>query len=377
MTPALPTVFVTETAWRKILSEIERWAREGLARSGIPFEAIAYPLSALLPKDPRAPTPTPLEPLSVEALGALVVVDAAIPPDEVKSFTAYNCHFEAPDLALFQRVFNHQIDEVVRRFPGLGVYSKLHSHPFPGGDFLSGGDLQQNVFHPKAIAWRERLGLEEAILHVVYPRRPVHEIVGVAPGAGPRDEFSRETLVEEEEARRYRRETDRGAVLHASDTGPWGLATFAVTGAGQLRRLPGPVFVPDEHPRAQAARALPYWMTRAGKRWDDHQKAALAAAGFAPSRGLLGRGWRRYIVSPGGGYDVVLCLPPDFPKRQARVLRIVDIMRNQFAPLPLPRSLARARHFAEVDLVRAVRELAPARRARAAPQGKSRRGIAT
>jgi hypothetical protein len=362
--PALPTVFVSETAKRKILAEVERWAREGLSREGTPYEAIAYPLSALMPRGQRLPALSPLETLSVRDFGALVIADAAIPPDEVKNFTAYNCHFQAPDLDLFQRLFNAQIDEIVRQHPALGVFSKLHSHPFSGGDFLSGGDLAKNVYHPNAVLWRERLGLEEAILHVVYPRRSVREIVGTGAASGPRTEFSQETHLEEQEAKRYNRATEQGVSVHASDKGPWGLATFAVHGSGQMVRLPGPVYVPDDDPRVLAARAQPYWMTPRGKAWDDKQKAALAEAGFKPSRGLLGRGWRRYIVSPGGERDLVFCLPPDFPKRLPRVLAIVDAARNLFQKMPLPKQIQKAKHLSEVDLVRLAKQYAPKRKAR-------------
>lgn len=367
----LPTVYVSQTAKQKILAEVERWAREGLMREGVPYEAIAYPLSALIGRGERLSMPSPLETLSVSALSAIVLVDAAIPPDDVKSFSAYNCHFQAPDLDLFQRMFNAQIAESVNKHPRLSVFSKLHSHPFEGGDFLSSGDLAKNVFHPGAVRWRQRLGMAEMLLHVVYPRRPVREIVKVTGNSHwETTDFSLETKSEAQEARRRNRVADAGVMLHPSDQGPWGLATFAVSGSGQMVRLPGPVFVPDNSPLVSLALSSPYWRTPRGVAWDNKQKEALRQAGFNPSRGFLGSAWRRFIVSPGGPFDVVFCIPPDFPQRPLRVLRIIDASRNLFKVLPVPRRIREAKRLSEIDLVRLARYYGPSNQGK----GKKREG---
>jgi hypothetical protein len=347
----LPTVYIAETAKQKILAEVERWAREGLSREGIPYEAIAYPLSALLGKGKRFAAPSPLEDLSIKELGSVVMVDAAIPPDEVKSFSAYNCHFQSPNIELVQQSFNQQVTDFIKERPALQVVSKLHSHPFEGGDFLSSGDLSVNVYHPGAVRWRVSLGMQEALLHVVYPRRSVRDIVQTKTGSLAQSDFSHETRREEQEASRRGRSADLGISLHPSDRGPWGIATFAVESTGRMQRLPGPVYVPDDHEVVRLANELPYWSTPRGKIWDDKQKEALKKHGFQPSRGFLGRGWRRFIASMAGfGPDIVFCVPPDFPHRQLRVLSIVDASRNIFQRLPLPKKNQASKRFSEIDL---------------------------
>lgn len=345
----LPTVYIAETAKRKILGEVERWAREGLSREGIPYEAIAYPLSAMLGRGKRSSIPSPLEDLLVSDIGSIVLVDAAIPPDTAKSFSAYNCHFQALDSEVVS--FDQEIEAMIQTRPRLGVFSKLHSHPFEGGDFLSSGDLSKNVYHLGAVRWRERLGMQEALLHVVYPRRSVRDIVQTKSGSLSQSEFSQETRVEAQEASRRGRSTDLGVSLHRSDQGPWGIATFAVQGSGQMVRLPGPIYIGDDHALVKEACEAPYWSTPKGKAWDDKQKAALLKHGFRPSRGWQRHGWRRYIVSMEGlGNDLVFCVPPDFPKRQLRVLSIVDASRNLFQRLPLPKKTQASRRLSELDL---------------------------
>jgi hypothetical protein len=343
----LPTVYIAETAKQKIFAEVERWAKEGLAREGVPYEAIVYPLSALLGKGKRGSLPTPLEDVLVSDIGSIVVVDAAIPPDTAKNFSAYNCHFQALDADVVS--FDDQLSKMIEARPRLAVFSKLHSHPFQNGDFLSSGDLMKNVYHPSAIKWRTRLGMQEALLHVVYPRIPVRDIVQTKSGTFAQSEFSQETRLEEQEAARRKQTT--ASTSHASDRGPWGIATFAVEGTGKMVRLPGPVYIANDHPLIQEACEMPYWSTPRGKAWDDKQKTALAKHGFKPSRGWLRHGWRRYLLSLEGlGNDVVFCVPPDFPKRQLKALSVIDATRNIFERLPLPKKILATRRLSDIDL---------------------------
>jgi hypothetical protein len=210
------------------------------------------------------------------------------------------------------------------------VLSKLHTHPFVGGDFLSAGDLYHGVTSTKAIAWRERRGLATALLHVVYPND--QPLVAGLPWK-----------VEAAGARA------RGADREVA----WRIRTWGTDGQGSVVDLGDAEIVPDRHTVVRAARRAPYWATRRGGRWCDAQKQALREAGYGVSRNLLGRGWRRYLVGSHGRH-LLLALPPDFPACAPRVLDIEDATVNAFRALPLPQWAEAARSLRDVSLPRLV-----------------------
>ena len=303
-----PTILVSRGAAAVIFSEVRRWVEEGLRGGGSPLESLLYPLSALVPTGGLR---CPVELVAARDIRELVIDGAATPPDAIKSFSALNCHFSAADMERANIEFNAQIDAELEHRPRLGVHSKLHSHPFSGGAFLSGGDLEHGVSSPAARSWRERRGLRTAILHVVYPDedpvvsgRPWELTVGGAVAAG------------------------RRRVL-------WRVRSWASDDDGAMHDLGDARLVPDRHPSVRAARRLPYWRTRSGARWCDAQKAALRAAGYGVSRNLLGRGWRRYLITS-GSRQVLVALPPDLPAAAPRVLEVVSALRDDFRRLALP-----------------------------------------
>jgi hypothetical protein len=320
-------VLISQSALSTILGEVQRFATRGLIEHGAPYEAIAYPLGAMLP---RGELVSPLELTSEHHIAGLVIPDAMLPPESAKAFSPMNCHFEASgpdDLGALNDAFNREIDARLAGWPRLGVLSKLHSHPFAGGDFLSGGDLAKNVFAPNAVVWWERRGLRTALMHVVNPSR--------SPALGP-----------------------DGALI---DCG-WRLSTWALDDTGRMVRWDDATVVADDHPAMQAARRPPYYQTEAGRAWCDGQKQALRDAGRNPSRNVLPRGWRRYLVSV-GSRELCFALPPDTPRRPPRVLEVHDITTNRFEPLGLPRRFERIRSFEELSLVELCAAYAPKRRA--------------
>jgi hypothetical protein len=329
MDPSLTPVLISRTALATILGEVERFATRGLFDHGAPYEAIAYPLAAMLP---RGELVSPLELTGEQHIGALVIVDAMLPPESAKAFSPMNCHFEASgpeDLGMLNDAFNREIDARLAQSPRLGVLSKLHSHPFSGGDFLSGGDLAKNVFAPGAIVWRERRGLRTALMHVVNPSR--------SPSLGIDGRLN--------------------------DCG-WRLSTWALDDQERMVRWADATVVDDDHPAMQAARRPPYYQTEGGRTWCDGQKQALREAGFNPSRNVLPRGWRRYLITS-GGRELCIALPPDSPRRPPRVLEVHDITTNRFEPLPLPRRFEKLQTLDELSLVELAGHYAPRRRAAA------------
>ena len=77
-------IVVARSAYERILAEVVRHAEEGLRRGGQPYEAIAYPLGAMVPAGPPV---SPLELVGLEAISALVIADVALPPDSAKAFS--------------------------------------------------------------------------------------------------------------------------------------------------------------------------------------------------------------------------------------------------------------------------------------------------
>ena len=327
---AMPKVVVSRSAAERILGEVRRWARVGLERTGAPFEAIAYPLSALIMRRPRSSAPTPLETTRVGDVKVVVVADAALPPDEVKAFGSHNCHFEGSNLGAANAAFNDAIAAIIGEAPRLEVHTKLHSHPFQGAAWLSGMDVDVNVLAPGAIRWRQRLGLGFALLQIAYP---------VDPPAG----------------------------MTQGKTVRWRIASFACDPTGEVRPLGDVRIVPDDHKYVRFARARAYWQTPRGQEWDRIQKASLREAGWKVSRGWLRRGWRRYLVELSGDRLVCICIPPVPAEARIRALEVRDASRNLFEPLALPRAVGSARSLDGVDLVRLVRRFEGRRSRRRKP----------
>lgn len=306
-------VLVSRSAAAELFGEVQRWVEHGLRTAGVPLESLLYPLSAMVPARGAI---SPLELARLDGIRELVVDGVAIPPDAVKAFSPANCHFTAEDLGQASREFNAAIDRLLADHPRLAVLSKLHSHPFAGGAFLSGGDLYHGVTSPQAVRWRHGRGLDTALLHVVHPdgdpqidRAGWRLFAGGARSAG----------------------NGRAVV--------WRIHSWGTSQDGSLVDLGPAEIVSNRHPSVQAARRRPYWATRPGRRWCDEQKAALRRAGYPVSRNLLGRGWRRYLVQVAGGGALVIALPPDLPALPPRVLRVVSALRNAFEELALPSRL--------------------------------------
>ena len=319
-------VRVSRRAAAALFAEVHRWVDHGLEVQGAPLESLLYPLSAMVPARNGA-TACPLELVSLSQIGELIIDEVAIPPDSVKAFSSHNCHFAAPDMVGVNQAFNRAIDASLSRRPRLGVLSKLHTHPFPSGAFLSSGDVFHGVQSPLAASWRHRRGLDTALLHVVYPDAP------------PRPDEAPWTV------------TPQGARGGGAD---WRIHSWGSDPAGRMVDLGDAEVVADRHPSVAAARRKPYWSARRGARWCDGQKAGLREAGYRVSRNLLGRGWRRYIVWLAGGRQLVIALPPDLPAVPPRLIEVIDATRDQFEVLETPPAARRGR-LSQLSLLEVVR----------------------
>lgn len=320
-------ILISRKAAARLFSEIQRWVDLGLSTAGTPLESLVYPLSAMVPTRGLC---SPLELVDLNHIAQIVIDDVAIPPDEIKVFSAANCHFEGPELHRVNREFNAAIAARLDLQPRLEVLSKLHCHPFPGGDFLSSGDLHHGVAAPEAVQWRRRKGLATALLHVVYPSDVP------CPAKGPW------------------RLSSSGATSPGSSGGVrWRVRSWGSAVDGALADLGDARVVADSHPLVRLARRLPYWRTKRGRRWCARQKQELRHAGYDVRRNLLGRGWRHYLLHTRAG-QLVFALPPDFPRAPLRVMRILRAWADEFEPLELP-GWASGKSLGESSLLRLAR----------------------
>jgi|GEM_PF-6947943 hypothetical protein len=327
-------VLISRHAAARLFAEVQRWVDHGLTLEQAPYECLAYPLSALTPRQQLL---SPLEPVSLEAIAEITIDDVAIPPDEIKAFTPMNCHFGGDNLERINQRFNRQIDEQISLQPRLAINSKLHSHPFTGGDFLSAGDRYHGVTSPQAHAWRQRRGLSTAILHVVYP-----------------DD------VPQPQSKPWRLTRHGAVTTHQGKSGfkvHWSIRTWASDDTGALHDLGDASVVANNHPRVKSARRRPYWQSRAGVKWCDSQKIQLREAGYRPSRNTLGRGWRRYIIHT-ADRCLVFALPPDFPQANMRVLDVQQAWSNSFSLMKLPKGAAATR-LSQLSLLKIAEHFGP------------------
>ena len=98
----------------------------------IPARLMALCIACLLMNTVSA---GPLEDLLVSDIGSIVLVDAAIPPDTAKSFSAYNCHFQALDW----RCRGREADGVLRRADGLRRHARITRFASPRRSRLAHG----------------------------------------------------------------------------------------------------------------------------------------------------------------------------------------------------------------------------------------------
>lgn len=299
-------VLISKHAAEKLFSEVRRWVNLGLQHQGHAFESLMYPLASMIPRQEKIRSP--LDTILLTDIQMMLIDEIAIPPDNIKAFSAANCHFEG-DLAQANRDFNRSIDDIFLKRPRLELFSKLHTHPFVDGDFLSDGDIYHGINAAKAQAWRNQKGLASTILHIVYPNKT------------PRMSHSNWSLRHD------------GAYDKKNKT-LWKIATWASTQHGIIR-LEDAAIINNRHHALQASRRKTYWQTPQGAAFCDQEKAALRAAGYRVSRNLLPRGWRRYIIELKQG-DILVALPPDFPFIAPKIYKIISAWKNEFEELALP-----------------------------------------
>ncbi|MBM4319334.1 MAG: hypothetical protein FJ125_05070 [Deltaproteobacteria bacterium] len=295
-------ILIASEAWQAICREADRC---------FPHETALYPLAALVPDAACSP----LEGLRWEAAADLVLFRVLLPASEAADFGPTHARFHGGLAGRAADELQARAAELVTRHPRLSFLTKLHSHPHPGGDFLSAGDVALNVCRPSARSWWEARGLDEALLLVLYRRAPGRAQATPWPWATSSGMPAPTDRPEDEHEHELR----------------WAVAAFVVSWEGEVHRLPDAEVLGEGDERLARALAPPYWATAEGAAWCDRTKAALRRAGYQVSRNLLGRGWRRYLLQRDGLSPRVLCLPPDLPAAPARLLEIIDARANRFA----------------------------------------------
>lgn len=281
-------IYISRYAAERIFQEVFYWVNDGILKSGTARESLVYPLSCIFSKDGKL-LRSPLETAGISDIGALAIDDVAVPPEDVKVFSSHNCHFNATEQD--NREFNKSIDVILQKRPRLEVLSKMHSHPFSYGGFLSEGDIYYGHQARTASQWRSSRGLAISVLQVVYPdSTPQYH--------------------------RYWDLNNQGAygITGSGKEIQWRIKSWAFCGSYQWE-LGDAEIVANKHPYIKSCRRQPYWTKSWGAKWCDNQKERLRASPLVQrvARASLTRGWRRYAIETASGVFVI-ALPPDLPK---------------------------------------------------------------
>ena len=298
----IPHVFVAQKAFNRATREAEKFYQLGKKQSKSPWEAAMYPLAAL--KLRGGLCKSPLEYIELSETEVVIVTHVLYPSDEYKDYSSGHAGFEegANDY------LNPIIDRCIQRYPLIDAFCKMHSHTSKGGSYLSTGDLNCSVFN--SYNWFREKGLNTMFSFVLNPSKD-----------------------------------------------SWQVTCFGLNEQGKNVVVPVET-IPDSDILVKEAKSLPYYMTRDGAVWCDHNKEELKAQGYRVARNILRRGWRRYSIFAQKTY--VICLPPLFPRQIVKVFQVVNDPENPFQEIRLPQGIRwsipsnKFKGYSLVDLVELI-----------------------
>ncbi|PLX24608.1 hypothetical protein C0580_04905 [Candidatus Parcubacteria bacterium] len=265
----LPTVYFCSDAWRKATNEVQRWFDIGMEREGKRFECAMYPLAALETRSSKSP----LEMVGLDDIDKVVVTHVLWPHDRFKDYGPGHAGFN-PGV---NEHFNPMVEAMIRRYPQIEACAKMHSHTFKARS-LSEGDKKCHIFN--SVDWYRSKGLDTMFSFLISPNGKDFDLHCFAP-----DKKARIVRV-------------------------------------KIR------FVSRGHSLIKAARSAPYYRTKSGAQWCNHNKELLKGHFPVLRNNLPSFGWRRYVVKIGPS-EYVICIPPRFPYQDLR-LYAVDYQNGEF-----------------------------------------------
>jgi len=294
-----PIIYISHVAYRKTLAEADKYYRLGLEKEKAPYECALFPLSSLLLKEGLEKSP--LELVDLDEIEGITIPFVLIPPTNAKRYApskaAFIEHNDGGREASLD--FNRRIARVIDKYPRLTLIGRMHTHPWEKADRLSLGD-KFHIFHNTA--WLVEKGFNTA-LNIVLSRK----------GDG------------------------------------WVFNAYGLDRNFNHLELPI-VFVSNDHEIIRGSLQGPaFYDTKEGDDWIVRNLEELEKSGVLFDENFLKRQWKRFIIwldregsereekENNTGKRIFICLPPLFPKERARVLEIVDIKKNIFKPLALPK----------------------------------------
>jgi hypothetical protein len=263
-------IYFVRDAFERAVQEAERHYRQGTDETGLPRESVAYPLSFIVFDQ------GPFHPITLSDISLFVVTHAVIPPRRFQDYGSGHARFKG-DVKEMNEVFNRMLEAYIDRHPRLDVHSKMHAHPFPGGDHISGGDRKHLIDSDGAKAWRKGQGLSTIILHVM----------------------TREEI---------------------QGKGLWTIHNFGLDDNDRIVRLPETEIISRKHRLARLALSAAF--PQAFPLLEDGWAKELHRAHIPFKRKAVLRGWVMYRIWIGDGMMAFIALNPSFPDERKTLIRL-------------------------------------------------------
>jgi hypothetical protein len=155
---SLPTVYISKEAFFKAFLEVKKFYAKGLMEESKPWEAAMYPLAYLKLKG--GIHKSPYEFVELNEIESVVVTQVCYPSDEYKDHSTGHAGFKKGANAYL----NPMIEKLIKKYPLLDIFCKMHSHPL-GGRCLSTGDLNFSIHN--SYNWFQKKGLNTMFSFII------------------------------------------------------------------------------------------------------------------------------------------------------------------------------------------------------------------
>lgn len=294
--------YFSASSFAKMAGELERW---------LPKEAAFHPLTHLVLKN--GVNKSPLDMVMIDDIERVVVADVVSPPDRFKRYSEHSALFR--DGANGKEVKKAFLEEcvypVIKAHPRLDWFTLGHSHPFADEAWLSTGGRESD----------EGTLNEKLRINQEHNMGFVFEILGYGRrnSTGLWEWFS--NLLSASHSVIPVIKNPKALKL----LGSWKFAVFGMTPDGLFKLDKPLVVLPNNHSYLRDAKSRPYYQTEDGMKWWKDNCTELSDSGFRVERKYLCRGWDVYNIRIDEDFTAAVCIPPSFPKAQAKTYRLFII----------------------------------------------------
>jgi len=283
-------IYMSESAYTQAVAEANKFYELGIQNSKAPWEAAMFPLAAVFVK--RGVEKSPVEMIHLDEIKEVVVTRIAIPDDKYKTHSPGSAKFQpkGEDWERMNAEFNDHIQDILYEHPLLACICKMHSHPFSGRAFLSFGDVAKSIMNIPD-SWFRNLGINTVI----------------------------------------------SMVMTLNKAREWEIHCYGLTRWRYNISLGRARIINDSSERIQQALSMPYYISDAGNDWELVNLAALKEQNLKPFRIFFVRGWKGFVFEPRQNKQLLICLPPFFPKGRALAYWVKDLKNFQFEKTGMPK----------------------------------------